>query len=101
MKEIKPLLWLRKASQTLSVLKFTEKLSRVVGLGAIGVKVANAAHHLGMNVVGYDPYLSRLTQHGTLLDLLKSNQFRRHFLAQSDYITIHVPALPSTIGMVI
>ena len=30
----------------------------VVGLGAIGVKVANAAHHLGMNVVGYDPYLS-------------------------------------------
>ena len=70
----------------------------VVGLGAIGVKVANAAHHLGMNVVGYDPYLSvdsawhltRFAEKATSFDDL---------LAQSDYITIHVPALPSTIGM--
>ena len=70
----------------------------VVGLGAIGVKVANAAHHLGMKVVGYDPYLSvdsawhltRFAEKATSFDDL---------LAQSDYITIHVPALPSTIGM--
>ncbi len=43
--------------------------------------------------------ISRLTLHGTLLDLLKRQPALTTFLAQSDYITIHVPALPSTIGM--
>lgn len=70
----------------------------VVGLGAIGVRVANDAHHLGMDVVGYDPYLSvdaawhltRFAHKANTLDEL---------LAKADYITIHVPATPSTKGM--
>ena len=70
----------------------------VVGLGAIGVRVANLAVHLGMNVLGYDPYLSidaawslsRHVHHCTSLSQLYS---------QSDYITLHLPATKETIGM--
>ena len=67
----------------------------VIGLGAIGVLVANAAHHLGMKVVGYDPYLSvdyalKLSSHITKVNDLKS------IYEQSDYITIHVPLTPDT-----
>lgn len=70
----------------------------VIGLGAIGVKVANAAHHLGMNVVGFDPYLSvdaawHLTRFAEKANSLED------LLAVSDYVTIHVPATPSTKGM--
>lgn len=71
----------------------------VIGLGAIGGKVANAAIGLGMTVYGYDPYvsvdaawsLSRSVRHVTDLD---------EIFKECDYITIHVPALPSTIGMI-
>ena len=71
----------------------------VIGLGAIGVKVANAAAHLGMEVLGYDPFisvdaawnLSRSVQKITNLDDL---------YAQCDYITIHVPLLDDTKGMI-
>ena len=71
----------------------------VIGLGAIGIKVANAATSLGMNVLGYDPYisvdaawnLSRSVKHVTNLD---------DIYAACDYITIHVPALPNTKGMI-
>lgn len=67
----------------------------VIGLGAIGIEVANAAVGLGMEVLGYDPYisvnaawkLSRAIQHVTTLD---------EIYAECDYITIHVPLLPST-----
>lgn len=70
----------------------------VIGLGAIGVLVANAAQALGMEVIGYDPYisidaawgLSRHIKHATTLDEIYS---------EADYITIHVPALDSTKGM--
>lgn len=70
----------------------------VVGLGAIGVRVANAAHHLGMDVIGYDPYLSvdaawHLTRFAHKADNLQE------LLEKSDYITIHVPATPQTKGM--
>ena len=70
----------------------------VVGLGAIGVRVANAAHHLGMNVIGFDPYLSidaawHLTRYAQ-----KANDLQT-LLEKSDYITIHVPATPQTKGM--
>ena len=67
----------------------------VVGLGAIGARVANAAVALGMEVLGYDPYisidaawsLSRSVQHCvTLSDMLP----------RCDYLTIHVPYLPTT-----
>lgn len=67
----------------------------VIGLGAIGVMVANAAQALGMEVIGYDPYisvdaawgLSREIKHATTLD---------EIYTQADYITVHVPLLEST-----
>ncbi len=71
----------------------------VIGLGAIGIKVANAAKSLGMQVMGYDPYisvdaawsLSRDVKHVTDLDEIFTN---------CDFITIHVPAMESTKGMI-
>ena len=71
----------------------------VVGLGAIGALVANAAIDLGMDVYGYDPFvsvdaawkLSKDVHHVTDLDEL---------CATCDYITIHVPAMESTKGMI-
>lgn len=71
----------------------------VIGLGAIGILVANAAHALGMEVYGYDPYLSvdaawglsRAIHHARTLD---------EVYAASDYITIHVPLVPDTKGMI-
>jgi len=71
----------------------------VIGLGAIGVLVANAATHLGMDVYGYDPYvsvdsawrLSRSIHHAMSVDELYK---------ECDYITIHVPATDKTRGMI-
>lgn len=71
----------------------------VIGLGAIGVKVANAATHLGMEVNGYDPYisvnaawsLSRNVNHVNAVEEIYKN---------CDYITIHVPLLDSTKKMI-
>lgn len=71
----------------------------VIGLGAIGALVANAAIDLGMDVYGYDPYvsvgaawrLSSSVRHVTNLDDL---------LRECDYITIHVPAMEGTVGMI-
>lgn len=67
----------------------------VIGLGAIGGKIANAAVSLGMNVVGYDPYLS---VNGALhLDpSVKVVNDINAIYAESDYITIHVPYTPDT-----
>lgn len=70
----------------------------IIGLGAIGVRVANAAHSLGMNVIGYDPYLSidaawRMTRAAEKAADLET------LLAKSDYISIHVPATKDTKGM--
>ena len=71
----------------------------VIGLGAIGAEVANAATHLGMEVYGYDPYisvnaawrLSRNVKHITNVDTI---------FQECDYITVHVPLLESTKGMI-
>ena len=71
----------------------------IIGLGAIGVKVANAAVHLGMEVLGYDPYisvdaawnLSRSIRHITNVE---------EIYRECDYITIHVPLLDSTRRMI-
>lgn len=70
----------------------------VIGLGAIGVKVANTARHLGMNVIGFDPYLSvdaawRLSSHIT-----KAKNMEQIF-ETADYITVHVPLNDSTRGL--
>ena len=71
----------------------------VVGLGAIGALVANAAIDLGMEVIGFDPYvsvaaawrISNRVQHSANLD---------DICRECDYITIHVPAMDSTKGMI-
>lgn len=71
----------------------------VIGLGAIGAQVANTAVELGMNVIGYDPFLSvdaawslnHQVKHAETLDTL---------LAKADYLTFHVPETPDTKGFV-
>lgn len=71
----------------------------VIGLGAIGVLVANAAAALGMEVYGYDPYLN--VEHALKLSG-KVNYVKdvKDIYEQCDYITLHVPALPDTKGMI-
>lgn len=104
--------WVQEHEEDGDLVKMTEKKKKafagtelegktlgVIGLGAIGVLVANAATHLGMEVYGYDPYvsvgaawkLSRNIHHAKTVDELYK---------ECDYITIHVPALKDTIGMI-
>ncbi|MBS7302996.1 MAG: phosphoglycerate dehydrogenase [Lachnospiraceae bacterium] len=71
----------------------------IIGLGAIGVKVANAAVHLGMEVYGYDPYLS-VDAAWNLSRSVKHVLNVEEIYEECDFITIHVPALPSTKGMI-
>ena len=104
--------WVQEYEEDGDIAKITEKKKKafagtelqgkklgVIGLGAIGVLVANAATHLGMDVYGYDPYvsvdsawrLSRSIHHAKTVDELYK---------ECDYITIHVPALDDTKGMI-
>lgn len=71
----------------------------VIGLGAIGIKVANLALHLGMEVYGYDPYLSvqAAWQLSRNVKLVKSLD---EIYRNSDYITIHVPLNDKTKAMI-
>ncbi len=62
----------------------------VIGLGAIGVMVCNAAHSLGMDVIGYDPYISVDAAWGLSRAIHKAASVKEIF-EQCDYITIHVP----------
>lgn len=71
----------------------------VIGLGAIGVKVANAAVALGMEVYGYDPYLS-VNAAWNLSRSVKHVLNVDDIYAECDYITIHVPLMDSTKGMI-
>ena len=88
-----------KAKKAFAGCELEGKKLGVIGLGAIGVLVANAATYLGMDVYGYDPYvsvesawkLSRNIHHAETVDELYKD---------CDYITIHVPALDSTKGMI-
>lgn len=71
----------------------------VVGLGAIGALVANMALELGMNVVGYDPAISiesawRLSSRVQKMDSLQA------LVSVSDFVTLHVPAIPPTLGLI-
>lgn len=104
--------WVQSAKDDEAIAKITEKEKKkfagteilgkklgIIGLGAIGVKVANAAKHLGMEVYGYDPYvsvdaawnLSRDVKHVLNVEDIYEN---------CDIITIHVPLLDSTKGMI-
>lgn len=67
----------------------------IIGLGAIGILVANAAVALGMNVIGFDPYLSVDSALKLSTKVHKANSADEVYAA-SDYITIHVPLLDST-----
>ena len=100
--------WVQSERQNEEIAKLSEKQKKqfagheiqgkklgIIGLGAIGVQVANTATHLGMEVLGYDPYisveaawnLSRNIRHITNVD---------DIYRECDYITIHVPLLEST-----
>ena len=104
--------WVQEYEEEGDIAKITEKKKKafagtelqgkklgVIGLGAIGVRVANVAVHLGMDVYGYDPYvsvdaawnLSRSIHHAKTVDELYK---------ECDFITIHVPALEDTKGMI-
>ena len=88
-----------KAKKAFAGTEIQGKKLGVIGLGAIGQKVANAAVALGMEVYGFDPYLSvdaawnlsRAVQHCKNVEAIYRN---------CDFITIHVPALDSTKGMI-
>lgn len=71
----------------------------VIGLGAIGVKVSNAAVSLGMKVIGYDPFLS--DKAATTLDKsITITSKLEDIFANSDYITVHAPLTDDTKGVV-
>lgn len=67
----------------------------VIGLGAIGALVAKDALSLGMSVIGYDPYLS-VDAAWELSNEVKKATSLEYLLQHSDYITLHVPLLPTT-----
>lgn len=71
----------------------------VIGLGAIGVKVANFARHLGMEVYGYDPYLSVETAWNVSRDIVRASSLKEIY-ENCDFITLHVPATAETKGMI-
>lgn len=71
----------------------------VIGLGAIGVMVANAAEALGMQVIGYDPYLSLKAAHN-LSNTIDVVYDLKDLYPHCDYISIHVPAMDATNKMV-
>ena len=71
----------------------------VIGLGAIGAEVANAALNLGMEVYGYDPYVSVNAAWRISSDVHHITDVDELFRT-CDYLTIHVPAVEGTIGMI-
>jgi D-3-phosphoglycerate dehydrogenase / 2-oxoglutarate reductase len=71
----------------------------VIGLGAIGVLVANDAVALGMNVVGYDPFISVESAWGLSREVRRAKVLDA-LIAESDYITLHVPLAENTRGMI-
>ena len=71
----------------------------VIGLGAIGIRVANAATHLDMDVYGYDPYIS-IKAAWNLSRNVKYIKNVEDIYRECDYITIHVPLLDSTKKMI-
>lgn len=75
------------------------KTLAVIGLGAIGVLIANAAQSLGMKVLGYDPYIS--VKHAWNLNHnIKQAKGIEMLLSNADYVTIHVPQMAETKGYI-
>ncbi|TYQ16546.1 UNVERIFIED_CONTAM: D-3-phosphoglycerate dehydrogenase [Acetivibrio alkalicellulosi] len=71
----------------------------VIGLGAIGVMVANDALSLGMDVIGYDPFIS-IDSAWELSSTVTKASSLEHLLSTSDYITLHAPYNSKTSGMI-
>ncbi len=71
----------------------------VIGLGAIGVLVANAANSLGMKVYGYDPYLSVNSAWNLTHNAIHAMDLKDIY-EKCDYITVHVPLTPETKGFI-
>ena len=90
---------MEKAKAKFAGTEIAGKTLGVIGLGAIGVQVANAAVGLNMHVIGYDPYISVHSALAMTRAVETTNNLD-DILAQSDYITIHVPQLDSTKGMI-
>ena len=88
-----------KAKKAFAGTEIAGKKLGVIGLGAIGQKVANAAVGLGMEVFGYDPYLS-VDAAWNLNRSVKHCKNVEAIYRACDFITIHVPALDSTKGMI-
>jgi D-3-phosphoglycerate dehydrogenase len=75
------------------------KTLAVIGLGAIGVLVANAAQALGMNVIGYDPYM-KVKQALKLSNQVKWVDGIQPLLAEADYVTLNIPLTAETKGYI-
>lgn len=71
----------------------------VVGLGAIGVLVANAANHLGMTVYGYDPFLSLQNAWNLSHNIIRANDLKEIY-ENCDYISLHIPLNKDTKGTI-
>lgn len=84
-----------KAKKAFAGREIAGKKLGVIGLGAIGVKVANAATHLGMEVYGYDPFIS-VNAAWSLSRNVKHISAVEEIYRECDYITIHVPLLDDT-----
>lgn len=104
--------WVQEYEEDGDIAKITEKKKKVfagtelegkklgvIGLGAIGVLVANAAVHLGMEVYGYDPYVS-VDSAWRLSHNIHHAKTADEIYKECDYITVHVPALEDTKGMI-
>lgn len=88
-----------KAKKAFAGGEISGKTLGVIGLGAIGKLVVNAAEALGMSVIGYDPFLDADRAAGISADMKFTSDLDELF-AGSDFITIHVPATDSTRGMI-
>lgn len=104
--------WLEKQDVTEDIAKRAEKQKKqfagceisgkklgIIGLGAIGVRVANAAIHLGMEVYGYDPYISVDAAWNLSRSIYHINDINMIY-RDCDYITIHVPLTDATKKMI-
>ena len=104
--------WLEKQEATEDLAKKAEKKKKqfagceisgkklgIIGLGAIGVRVANAAVHLGMEVYGYDPFISVDAAWSLSRSIHHINDIS-YIYRECDYITIHVPLMDSTRNMI-
>ncbi len=87
-----------KAKKAFAGTEISGKKLGIIGLGAIGVLVANAANRLGMDVYGCDPYLSVDNALNMSRDITLVKTYDDIY-RECDYITVHVPLLDSTKGM--